>query len=88
MTDLLDDIEQRLREAFQPTHFELVDESHLHAGHAGAQEGKGHYAVVIHSALFAGKRPLQRHRMVYDALGELMETRIHAMSIKAKPADK
>lgn len=77
-------IEQCLRAAFSPTYFELLDESHLHVGHAGAESGKGHYAVTIHSDLFSGKLPLQRHKMVYQALGTLMETDIHALSIKAK----
>lgn len=84
MTETMILIETRLREVFTPTLFELVDESHLHAGHAGAQSGKGHYALTIHSQLFSGKTPIARHRMVYDALGELMDTHIHALSIKAK----
>lgn len=77
-------IEKRLRDSFSPTHFELIDESHLHAGHAGAQTGKGHYALTIHSKAFSGKSPIQRHKLVYQALGELMQTHIHALSIKAK----
>lgn len=78
-------IETRLREAFLPTDFELIDESYLHVGHAGATSGKGHYAVIIRSVAFGGKSPIQRHKMVYEALGELMETHIHALSIKAEP---
>lgn len=77
-------IETQLRDAFSPIDFELIDESHLHVGHAGAESGKGHYAVTIRSTAFSGKLPVQRHKMVYDALGKLMETHIHALSIKAK----
>lgn len=62
---------------------ELVDDSHLHAGHAGAREGKGHFRVRIVSPDFAGLRPLQRHQLVYRALGELMQTDIHALNIVA-----
>lgn len=77
-------IAEQLREAFKPTHLDIIDESHLHAGHAGAQSGKGHYAVTIHSTAFTDKSPIARHRMVYEALGSLMDTHIHALSIRAK----
>ncbi|NQD37089.1 BolA family transcriptional regulator [Permianibacter sp. IMCC34836] len=78
------EIEQRLRAALAPTEFELLDESHLHAGHAGALTGKGHFAVRIVSEQFRGKLPLARHRLVYAALAELMETDIHALRIDAQ----
>ena len=78
------EIERRLREAFAPTKLEVVDESHKHVGHEGARDGRGHFAVLIESAAFAGKKPIERHRMVYDAIGELMQTQIHALSITAK----
>ncbi len=68
----------------QPTHLELVDESHRHAGHEGARDGRGHYALDISSEAFAGLLPLARHRRVYQALGELMQTDIHALSIRAR----
>ena len=68
----------------QPTHLELVDESHRHAGHEGARDGRGHYALDITSEAFAGLLPLARHRRVYQALGELMQTDIHALSIRAR----
>ena len=80
-------IEVLLGEAFSPTHLQVKDQSHLHAGHAGAQDGLGHFDVTIVAAAFAGKRPLERHRMVYDALGDMMETDIHALSIHASSAD-
>ncbi len=77
-------IEARLREAFSPLQLTLLDESHLHVGHAGAQSGKGHYALTIQAAAFAGKTPIMRHRLIYQALGELMQTHIHALRIDAK----
>jgi BolA protein len=61
----------------------IVDESHRHAGHEGARDGRGHFAVEIVSPVFAGLAPLARHRKVYEAVGELMQTDIHALSIKA-----
>ena len=67
---------------------EVVDESHKHAGHAGARDGRGHFAVSITSEAFAGLAPLARHRKVYAALGDLMTTDIHALSIHARtPAE-
>lgn len=78
-------IEERLRATLSPDFIEIIDESHLHVGHAGAQSGKGHYALTLHAAAFAGKPPITRHRLVYQALGELMDTHIHALSITAKP---
>jgi BolA protein len=76
-------IRERLTERFSPAALELVDESHLHAGHAGARTGKGHFRVRIVSQAFAGQPAVRRHRMVYDALGELMSDDIHALSIEA-----
>lgn len=66
-----------------PTRLDLIDESHKHVGHAGARDGRGHFALTIMSAAFAGLSMLARHRQVYAALGELMNTDIHALSIKA-----
>ncbi len=80
-------IEALLSESFSPTHLQVKDQSHLHAGHAGAQDGRGHFEVTIVARAFEGKRPLERHRMVYDALGELLETDIHALSIRASSPD-
>jgi BolA family transcriptional regulator, general stress-responsive regulator len=78
-----DMIRSRLNTALKPITLELEDESHLHAGHAGAQEGRGHYRVTIVSSQFAGLRPIARHQLVYRSLGELMQTDIHALSITA-----
>ena len=80
-------IEKLLTEAFQPSHLLVKDQSHLHAGHAGAQDGRGHFDVTIVSDAFTGKRPLARHRLIYDALGTLMETDIHALRIQANTPD-
>ncbi len=78
------EMENRLRAALAPTTLELIDESHLHAGHAGALTGKGHFAVRLASEQFRDKSPLARHRLVYAALGQLMETDIHALRIDAQ----
>ena len=76
-------IQERLRNALAPQSIELIDESHLHAGHAGAQGGRGHYQVTLVSRQFAGLRPVARHQLVYRALGDLMQTDIHALRITA-----
>lgn len=81
-------IRAALQAALAPLSLEVVDESHKHAGHAGARDGRGHFAVSITSEAFAGLAPLARHRKVYAALGELMTTDIHALSIHARtPAE-
>lgn len=79
-----DKIRTALTATFAPLQLEIINESHLHAGHAGAASGHGHYQVRIVSAAFDGQPLLARHRMVYDALASLMKTDIHALSIKAK----
>jgi BolA protein len=77
-----------LTRAFAPRHLAIVDESHLHAGHAGAATGRGHFRVEIVADAFAGLPPLARHRRVYAALGELMQTEVHALSIQARTPDE
>lgn len=81
-------IEQHLRNAFAPEYLEIVDDSTAHAGHPGARSGGGHFNVVIVSASFAGKSRLQRHRLVYSAVADLMQKDIHALSIKALTPDE
>ncbi len=80
---------ERLRAAlvarFAPIHLSIEDESHHHAGHAGAAGGQSHFRVHIVSEAFRGVTPLARHRMVYDAVGDLMKTDIHALAIDASP---
>lgn len=81
-------IRAALQVAFNPQALEVEDDSHRHAGHAGARDGRGHFNVSIVSAGFAGKAPLARHRAVYAALGDMMETDIHALSIKARTPEE
>lgn len=77
-------IERRLREALQVETVTVRDDSRLHAGHAGAKDGGGHYRVTVVSPDFTGRTTLQRHRMVYEAMGEAMRVdTIHALSIQA-----
>ncbi|HET8702088.1 MAG TPA: BolA family protein [Nitrococcus sp.] len=77
-------IERRLREALQVETVVVHDDSRLHAGHAGAKEGGGHYRVLVVSRDFTGRGTIQRHRMIYDAMGEAMRgDTIHALSIQA-----
>ncbi|HPF57652.1 MAG TPA: BolA family protein [Candidatus Competibacteraceae bacterium] len=73
-------IEERLRAALAPDSLEIIDDSAAHAGHAGAREG-GHFTVSIISTAFAGKTLIQRHRLVYAAVADLMHGEIHALSI-------
>jgi BolA protein len=79
----VDVIRERLEAALAPTRLEVIDDSHHHIGHEGARDGRGHYTVRIASQAFAGMTPLARHRAVYEALGTLMQTDIHALSIQA-----
>ncbi len=81
-------IRSRIQSALAPESVEVVDESHLHAGHAGARDGRGHYQVVVVSPVFEGKTRLQRHRMVFEAVGDLMATDIHALGVKAYTPDE
>lgn len=81
-------IRAALEAALAPVALEVRDDSHKHAGHAGARDGRGHFAVSIVAEAFAGLAPLARHRRVYAALGELMQTDIHALAIEARtPAE-
>jgi BolA protein len=74
---------RRLEEGFAPEQLEVIDDSHRHAGHIGAADGRGHFTVVIVSSRFAGLPTLRRHRLVYDVVGDMMTTDIHALSIDA-----
>ena len=77
------DIMARLQAALAPDHLDVQDDSHQHAGHAGAQQGR-HFSVHITSARFAGLSRVARHRLVYDSLGPLAEQGVHALAIVAK----
>jgi BolA family transcriptional regulator, general stress-responsive regulator len=79
----LERIRAQLAQALPGSQLELIDDSHRHAGHAGARDGRGHFRLRIVSSAFAGLRPLQRHQLVYRSLDELMRTDIHALSITA-----
>lgn len=77
-----------LERALAPVALEIADDSRKHAGHAGARDGRGHFGVDIVSDAFAGMAPLARHRAVYAALGDMMASDIHALSIRARtPAE-
>jgi BolA protein len=76
-------IRTRLQEALAPEMLEVDDESHLHAGHAGARDGRGHFRVTVVSTRFSGIPRIRRHQLVYGALGSLMQTEIHALAIHA-----
>ena len=82
------EIERRLASAFEPVELLVKDQSHLHAGHAGAKEGKGHFDVRIVSEQFSGCSRIERHRMIYNALGEYIHSDIHALSIRALSPDE
>ena len=84
----LDRIRDCLETSLKPDSLELIDDSHQHAGHAGARDGRGHFRVYIVSKQFATMRTLQRHQLVYRALGDLMQTDIHALSISAFTPDE
>ena len=77
------EIDTRLRAALMPEQLEVQDDSHLHAGHAGAREGR-HFTVRLTSSRFAGLARVARHRLVYDSLGPLAEQGVHALAIVAK----
>ena len=82
-------IKQRLKESLAPKKLQIVDESHLHAGHAGAKEsGGGHFNIEIISEQFQDKSAIDRHRMIYVALGDAMGTEIHALSINAQTPEE
>jgi len=75
-------IEARLSEGLQPTHIEVVDESHLHAGHAGARSGAGHFRAVLVSERFEGLSRVKRQQLVYGLLADEMGPEIHAFSMR------
>lgn len=76
-------IRDRLQQRFAPLELSVQDDSAKHAGHAGARDGRGHFTVRVVSKEFADHGRVERHRMVYAALGDLMQTEIHALSISA-----
>jgi BolA protein len=88
-TRVADAIRQKLTAALAPSRLDLADESARHTGHAGARpEGESHFRLLIVAAMFAGKSRLERQRMVFAVLGDLMQTDIHALSITALTPDE
>lgn len=83
----LDAMREKLA-ALDPQRLEILDDSAKHAGHAGAKSGGGHYRLTIVSPRFAGCGTMQRHRLIYEALGPMMRGEIHALSIKALAPDE
>ena len=78
-------IAERLKAALDPAELDVIDESHMHAGHAGARPGgETHYRVVVVSAAFAGKSRVQRHRLVYEALSRELAEGVHALALETR----
>ena len=87
MSDRIAEMRVRLS-VLEPVSIDIIDESHKHAGHAGARDGGGHYVLNIVSMQFVGKNTVARHRMIYSALGEMMKREIHALTITATMPDE
>lgn len=81
-TDRRERLVRRLQ-GLDPEQLEVIDDSHRHAGHAGAADGRGHFTVTVVSKRFAGLSTLKRHRLVFETVGDMMSTDIHALSIHA-----
>ena len=86
--DRVASIRSKLQRALAPERLDITDDSHLHAGHPGAAVGGGHFSVHIVSARFRGRTTLARHRLVYQALDNMMSAEIHALSIKARTPEE
>jgi BolA protein len=87
LSEVVDRIRERLA-VLSPTAIDIQDDSALHAGHAGARAGGGHYRLHIVSTAFEGKSIIARHRLIYAALGDLMKKEIHALAIRAVSASE
>ena len=88
MSNRVERIRAALEAAFAPQSLDVIDDSHKHAGHAGARDGRGHFSVDIVSPAFAGMSPLARHRAVYAALGEMIDSDSLALSIRASTPEE
>ena len=84
----VDAIRAQLQASLHAQTVDVIDDSRLHAGHAGARDGKGHFRVRVVSERFRGMRPVQRHQLVYSSLGALMQTDIHALGVTALTPDE
>jgi BolA protein len=87
-TTRVETIRRRLEATLAPRALDVEDESHRHVGHAGARDGRGHFRVRIVSAAFEGQTAIARHRAIYAALGDLMQTDIHALAIEARTPEE
>lgn len=87
-SERMDMIRSRINDALSPDSVEVIDESHKHVGHEGAKGGGGHFIVNIVASAFEGKNLVERHRMVYEAMGDAMQKEIHALSISARTPDE
>ena len=87
-SDRIERIRAHLVEALAPSELVIDDESHKHAGHAGARDGRGHFRVRIVAAAFSGQPLVTRHRRVYAALGQMMQTDIHALAVDARAPEE
>ena len=85
-TEVMAEMRAALERAFAPSRLEILDDGARHAGHREA--GRGHYRVLVVSDAFRGRRPLERHRMVYQALSPLLESSVHALNITARTIDE
>jgi stress-induced morphogen len=83
----LEEIRSRLEKAFEPELLVVEDEGHLHVGHEGAKDGRGHFRINIVTSKFNDKSMIARHRAIYQEMGSLMETDIHALAIEAYASD-
>ena len=83
MSERAQQIEAKLRATLEPESLDIIDDSHKHAGHAGSKGGAGHFDLTIVSEKFSGMNTVGRHRLIYDALSDMMPAEIHALSIKA-----
>lgn len=88
MIDRVAAIRERLAARFEPVSLDVQDDSARHAGHEGARDGRGHFSVSVVSAAFRGLPALARHRAVYAAIGDLMQTDIHALAIDARAPEE
>ena len=84
----LAEIRSRLQTALSPESLQVEDEGHMHIGHEGAKDGRGHFRVLVVSDQFQGKNLIARHRLIYQAMGDLMQTDIHALAIDAYTPDE
>ncbi|HET8942596.1 MAG TPA: BolA family protein [Rudaea sp.] len=88
MSERIERMRTRLLDALAPSQLLIEDESHLHIGHAGARDGRGHFRVRIVAAEFSGQPLLARHKRIYAAVGDMMQTDIHALSLDARAPDE